>query len=155
MDTVRTPLVALGVLLLAVAAAAADPPPATPAPAEKGQQAFRLGLDQLFGIDQEHGHTEFDTSMRRAIWRDDPMVRLAVAVDREGAAARRGGLVGYPAPFSSTTLLVTMPGPDPRLVFAGPWAADWNDLSAQEKIGRIAESAVYTGLIIGILHALR
>jgi hypothetical protein len=155
MTLVRTPLAVLGSLLAAAAATAADPPPAPPAAVQTAQRALTLDLDRLFGIDLERGHAEFDGSLRRAIWRDDPMVRLAVAVDREQAAARRGGLVGLPPPFSSTTLLVTMPGPDPRLVFSGPWAADWHDLSTQEKIGRIAEGAAYAGLIVGILHALR
>ena len=154
MTLVRTPLVVVGSLLVAVAAAAADPPSPSAA-VEPAKPALTLDLNRLFGTDLERGHAEFDGSLRRAIWRDDPMVRLAVAVDREQTAARRGGLVGLPPPFSSTTVLVTIPGPDPRLVFSGPWAEDWRDLSTQEKIGRIAEGAAYAGLIVGILHALR
>ncbi len=140
---------------MAVAATAADPPPAPPAAVQAAQRALTLDLNRLLGADLDRGHAEFDGSLRRAIWRDDPMVRLAVAVDREQAASRRGGLVGYPAPFSSTTLLATVTGTDPRLILSGPWANDWHDLNTQEKIGRIAEGAVYAGLIVGILHALR
>ena len=79
------------------------------------------------------------------------MVRLSVGVAREEAAARRGGLVGYPAPYSATAMMSLPPGPDLRRVLAGPFASDWHDLSTQEKFGRIAEGAVYYGLIYGIL----
>jgi hypothetical protein len=40
-------------------------------------------------------------------------------------------------------------------VLAGPFASDWKDLSTQEKFGRIAETAVYYGIIVEILRGLR
>ena len=77
------------------------------------------------------------------------MVRLAYWISREEASQMRGG----PVPLTATNLLITMPGADPRLVLAGPFAPDWRDLTTQEKIGRISEGAVYWGLIVGILSS--
>ncbi|MDD5563529.1 MAG: hypothetical protein PHQ91_07425 [Thermoanaerobaculaceae bacterium] len=154
----RTTFALLASLLIATASAAAEPPAPTPAadPSSPGRAATRplsLDLDKYFDLHRERGHAEFDASLRRAWW-NDPMVRLSYGVAREEAAARRGGLVGYPAPFSASAMMSLPPGPDLRLVLAGPFASDWHDLSAQEKVGRIAESAAYYGLIYGILRAL-
>ncbi len=154
----RTAFALLASLLVAGATAAADPPvPApSPTPSPPEQRATRplaLDLDRLFDLQRERGHAEFDTSVRQ-VWWNDPMVRLSYGVAREEAAARRGGLVGYPAPFSATAMISRPPGPDLRLVLAGPFASDWHDLSTQEKVGRIAEGAAYYGLIYGILRAL-
>ena len=154
----RTAFALLASLTIAGAIAAADPPvPApspSPSPAERpAARPLSLDLDKLFDLRRERGHAEFDSSLRQ-VWWNDPMVRLSVGVAREEAAARRGGLVGYPAPFSATAMMSRPPGPDLRLVLAGPFASDWHDLSAQEKFGRIAEGAAYYGLIYGILRAL-
>ena len=154
----RTRFALLASLLIAAASAAAQPPAPTPAadPSSPGLAATRplsLDLDKYFDLHRERGHAEFDASLRRAWW-NDPMVRLSYGVAREEAAARRGGLVGYPAPFSASAMMSLPPGPNLRLVLAGPFASDWHDLSTQEKVGRIAESAAYYGLIYGILRAL-
>jgi hypothetical protein len=154
----RVTLVLLGSLLAAYAAGATEQATPTPSPdrppvTETPQRPFSLNLDRLFDR-QERAHAEFDSSLRREIW-NDSMTRLALAVNREEAAARRGGLIGYPVPFSASNLLVNFPGPDPRLVLAGPFATDWGDLSTQEKFGRIAETAVYYGIIVEILRGLR
>ena len=85
---------------------------------------------------------------RRAMW-DDPMTRLAFGMVREQASQMRWG----PLPLTATGRLVPMPGAYPRLVLSGPFASDWNDLTPQEKIGRISEGVVYWGLIIGILSS--
>jgi|NGEPerStandDraft_6_1074524.scaffolds.fasta_scaffold04514_5 hypothetical protein len=148
----------LALFTIAGATAAADPPvPApspSPSPAERpATRPLSLDLDKLFDLQRERGHAEFDTSLRQ-VWWNDPMVRLSFGVAREEAAARRGGLVGYPAPFSATAMMSRPPGPDLRLVLTGPFASDWHDLSTQEKFGRIAEGAAYYGLIYGILRAL-
>jgi hypothetical protein len=148
----------LASLLIAGVVAAADPPvPApspTPSPAETpATRPLSLGLDKLFDLQRARGHAEFNSSLRQ-VWWNDPMVRLSYGVAREEAAARRGGLVGYPAAFSATAMMSRPPGADLRLVLAGPFASDWHDLSAQEKFGRIAEGAAYYGLIYGILRAL-
>jgi len=141
--------------LLAAAAGAADPP-ALPTPAPPGvvNRPLTLNLDHLLDGIPEQGHAEFDNAVRRDLW-NDPMARLALAVGREEAAARSGRGIAFPAPLAATSVLVTVPGADPRLVLSGPWAADWADLTTQEKIGRIAEGAVYAGLIVGILRGLR
>ncbi len=154
----RTTFALLASLLLAGAAAAADPPaPAaapTPSPAERpATRPLSLDLDKFFDLQRERGHAEFNASLRQ-VWWSDPMVRLSVGVAREEAAARRGGLVGYPAPYSATAMMSLPPGPDLRRVLAGPFASDWHDLSTQEKFGRIAEGAAYYGLFYGILRAL-
>jgi hypothetical protein len=142
-------------LLLATAASAQQTPPAAPAsPAAQRPKTLKLSLKDLVELQDERGHAEFDLGMRRELWQD-PMVRLAVGLSREQAAAARGGLVGAPGPWSATSLLVPMPGADPRLVLAGPFASDWHDLTPQEKVGRVAEQAVYLGLIVGILSNLR
>ncbi len=148
----------LASLLIAAVVAPADPPvPApspTPSPPERpATRPLSLDLDKLFDLQRERGHAEFDSSLRQ-VWWSDPMVRLSFGVAREEAAARRGGLIGYPAPFSATAMMALPPGPDLRLVLAGPFASDWHDLSTQEKFGRIAEGAAYYGLIYGILRAL-
>ena len=142
-------------LLLAAAVGAQQPPQApsaTPPPAPA--RTLKLSLKDLVEFQQERGHAEFDLGMRRELWQD-PMVRLAMGVTREQAAGARGGLVGAPGPWSATSVFMTMPGADPRLVLAGPFASDWHDLTPQEKVGRVAEQAVYLGLIVGILSNLR
>lgn len=135
------------------AAAAADPPP-TPAPQpEAAKRPFSLNLDQLVDLDHDRGHSEFNVTMRREMW-NDPMVRLAFAVSREEAAARRGGMLGFDAPFTAGSLVMNMPAADFRLVLKGPWAEDWHDLSTGEKIGRVTETAVTYGILLEILRAL-
>ncbi len=139
-----------------VAAVAAAEPPATPTPAPPAvvNRPLTLNLDHLLDTIPEHGHAEFNTDARRDLW-NDPMARLALAIGREETAARSGRGIAFPPQFSAATMLVTAPGADPRLVLSGPWASDWADLTPQEKIGRIAEGAVYYGLIVGILAGLR
>ena len=83
------------------------------------------------------------------------MVRLSFGLAREEAASRGSGIVSTRPPMTAGGLLVVPPGADMRLVLAGPFASDWHTLSGQEKFGRIAEGAVYYGLIIGLVHALR
>ncbi len=140
---------------LAAAIGAADPPPApTPAPSGVVNRPLTLNLNELIDLRPEQGHAEFNSGARRDLW-NDPMARLAVAIGREEAAARTGRGIAFPAPMSAANLLVTAPGADPRLVLSGPWASDWADLTPQEKIGRIAEGAVYAGLLVGILRGLR
>ena len=141
-------------LSLVAALAAADPGPTpTPAP-EVAKRPLTLDLDRAVSLEPDRGHAEFDMTSRREVWAD-PMVRLGMALGREEEAAtsRRG--ISFPPSLSPGYLLATTPGADPRLILKGPWAEDWQDLSTQEKIGRIAEDAVYAGLIIGILHSLR
>jgi hypothetical protein len=92
-------------------------------------------------------------SLRREAW-SDPMVRLAFGIGREEAAAGRGGLVGYPVPFTAGGLQAPLPGADLRLVVSGPFAADWHDLSPQEKVARVAETVVSYGIIFEILRGL-
>jgi hypothetical protein len=130
----------------------ASSPSATPGP--DPNRKLTLNLNDLIEFQQERGHAEFDVGARRELWQD-PMVRLAVGLAREQSAETRGGLVGSHGPWNATSLLVTMPGADPRLVLAGPFATDWHELTPQEKVGRVAEQAVYLGLIIGILRNLR
>jgi len=149
------PLAFVLVSFVAAAALAADPPPApTPTPPGVVNRPLTLNLDRLPDLEADHGHAEFDSTVRRELW-NDPMARLAIAMGREEAAARTGRGIAFPAAFSASSLLVTVPGADPRLVLSGPWASDWHDLTTQEKIGRIAEGAVYAGLVIGILRGLR
>ncbi|HVN76455.1 MAG TPA: hypothetical protein VMT19_09070 [Thermoanaerobaculaceae bacterium] len=148
------PLVLLA-SFLAAAVGAADPPATpTPAPAAVVKRPLTLNLDHLLDTIPESGHAEFNSEARRDLW-NDPMERLAIAVAREEAAARSGRGIAFPAPLAASNLLFTVPGPNPRFVLSGPWAADWADLTPQEKIGRIAEGAVYAGLILGILAGLR
>jgi len=125
-------------------------PTSAPAPARR----MTLSLKDLIEFQQERGHAEFDLGMRRELWAD-PMVRLSIGMARQQEAATRGGLVGAPGPWTATSLLVKTPGVDPRLVLAGPFASDWHELTPQEKVGRVAEQAVYLGLIVGILSSLR
>ena len=144
------------------ALAAAQPapaPPSAPAPAptpapEVAKRPLTLDLDRAVNLEPDRGHAEFDMTSRREVWAD-PMVRLGMALGREEAAATSGRGISFPPALSPGYLLATTPGADPRLILKGPWAEDWHDLSTQEKIGRIAEDAVYAGLIIGILHSLR
>ncbi len=153
----RSILAVLASLLLASATASGQEPPAappSPTPAAAPARTLTLNLNDLVEFQQERGHAEFDLGMRRELWQD-PMVRLAIGLAREQSAETRGGLVGAPGPWSATSLLVTVPGADPRLVLAGPFASDWHELTPQEKVGRVAEQAVYLGLIIGILSNLR
>ncbi|HVN77338.1 MAG TPA: hypothetical protein VMT19_13550 [Thermoanaerobaculaceae bacterium] len=126
-------------------------PQPTPAPAVPAR-ALSLNLDDVLAR-RERGHAEFDRAVQRVVW-DDRMVRLASGVAREEAAARRGGLVGLPVPFTAGSLAGTMPGPGVSVVLAGPFAGDWHDLSPQEKVGRIAETAVTYGIIFEILRGL-
>ncbi|MBZ5588759.1 MAG: hypothetical protein LAO05_09350 [Acidobacteriia bacterium] len=129
-------------------ASTSDPVPA----ADAAKRPLSLKLGHLLD-DRAAGHAEFNLSARRAIW-EDPTARLGFALEREEAAARRGGMVGQPVPLTASRLLIGVPGPDPRLVLAGPFAADWQELSTGEKIGRIAETAVTYGIIFEILRGL-
>ncbi len=142
--------------LAAMPAGAQEPasPQPTPAPVPVPARKMTLSLKDLIEFQQERGHAEFDMGMRRELWAD-PMVRLSIGMARQQEAATRGGLVGAPGPWSATSLLVTTPGADPRLVLAGPFASDWHELTPQEKVGRVAEQTVYLGLIVGILSSLR
>ncbi len=149
-------IVALLVPLAAAPAAGQEAPtaPPSPTPAPAPQKRITLNLNDLIGFQQERGHAEFDRGMRLELYRD-PMVRLAIGLAREQAAATRGGLVGAQGgPWTATSLLVTIPGADPRLVLAGPFAFDWHELTTQERIGRVAEQGVFLGLLVGILSGL-
>ena len=147
--TVRIALITVGALVLLGVAAAAEEPAATPTPTP-APQPFSLKLSDLIEAGQERGHAEFDLGVRREMWHD-PMVRLAYAVGREEASQVRWGS----PPLTATRLLLPSPAMDFRLVLAGPFASDWHELTPQEKIGRVAESAVYWGLIVGLARALR
>ena len=148
----RAGFATLGLVLLAAAAPATDeptavrPPEATPPPV---MLPFKLNLKDLVELREERGHAEFDLGFRRAMW-DDPMTRLAFGMAREQASQMRWG----PLPLTATGRLIPMPGSDLKLVLSGPFASDWNDLTPQEKIGRISEGVVYWGLIIGILSSI-
>jgi hypothetical protein len=149
---VRAGFATLGLLLLAAAAPAADEPASVSAPEATPSKATRpitLNLKELVELREERGHAEFDLGLRRTMW-DDPMTRLAFGMAREQASQMRWG----PLPLTATGRLIPMPGADPRLVFSGPFASDWSDLTTQEKIGRISEGVVYWGLIIGILSSI-
>jgi hypothetical protein len=151
---VRTALVIVSSLLFAATAFGQGPSSPTSTPGPETQRKLTLNLNDLIEFQQERGHAEFDIGARRELWQD-PMVRLAVGLAREQAAGTRGGLVGAHGAWNASSLLVTMPGADPRLVLAGPFASDWHELTPQEKVGRVAEQAVYLGLIVGILRNLR
>ena len=69
-------------------------------------------------------------------------------------ASRPRRCAGARAPDRHGKLLITHAELRPRLVLSGPFASDWNDLTPQEKIGRINEGVVYWGLIIGILSSI-
>ncbi len=144
--------------LLVTGVAAAEPPAPTPAPGQgvppAATRRLSLDLDTVLAPPQERGHAEFDSSLRR-VWWSDPMVRLSFGLAREEAASHGSGIVSTRPPMTAAGLLAVPPGADMRLVLAGPFASDWHTLSGQEKFGRIAESAVYYGLIIGLVHAMR
>ena len=150
-------VVAFLILGAAVRAAAGGdefptPTPAPEPPPAAAPRALSLKIGDVLSH-YERGNAEFDPAERRVLW-DDPMARLAGFVAREQAAARRGGLVRLPVPASPGNVMVTVPGPSYRLVLAGPFAADWRILSAQEKAGRLAETAVSYGIMVEILRAL-
>jgi hypothetical protein len=149
----RIGFVTVGVLLLAIAVLGADEPPPVAAPQlspTPPPRTLKLNLRDLLEVQQEQGHAEFNLGLRREIWRD-PMVRLAYWISREQASQMRGG----PMPPNANGFLMAFPTADPRLVLAGPFAHDWHELTTQEKIGRVSESVVYWGLIVGILSSLR
>ncbi len=140
-------------LLVAAAAAAQEAPAPTPAPAAAPApptQPFKLHLRDLIEMQGERGHAEFDMGFRRE-WFADPMVRLAYTVGREEASQFRGG----PPPITATTFLMSAPRPDMGLVLAGPFGRDWEQLTTQEKIGRMTETAVTWSLFIALARALR
>jgi hypothetical protein len=148
---VRSALVTVGLVLLLGAVAGAQEPPAAPTPSPTPPPPLlKLSREDLLGAQQETGHAEFNLGLRREMWRD-PMVRLAYGMGREQASQMRGG----PVPLTATDMLMPGPNFDFRLVLAGPFASDWNDLTTQERIGRVAESAVYWGLIVGLARAIR
>jgi len=140
---------------LAWAQAPAPPAPVAPQPAAPEQQrSITLNLNQLIDFKEERGHAEFDPAWRREAWKD-PMSHLEWAVAREQWAMQRGFIGGSGVPWGVSSYLRFQPGVDPRLVLKGPWAQDWHELTPEEKIGRLAETGVYAGLIIGLLRALR
>ena len=150
-------IAALLIWIAAAPAAGQEAPtvPPSPTPAATHPKTVTLNLNDLIEFKQERGHAEFDRGIRMELYRD-PMVRLAIGLAREQAAGTRGGLVGAQGgPWSATSLLVTIPGAEPRLVLAGPFASDWHDLTPQERVGRVSEQGVFLGLIIGILSGLR
>ncbi len=153
---VRAGVVAALALLAPLAAGAAAPQPEQPAaPVPEptpAARAFSLKIGDVLSR-YERGNAEFDPAPRRVVW-DDPMTRLAGFVAREQAAARRGGLVGLPVPLDPGNVMMTVPGPSYRLVLAGPFAADWDTLTPQEKAGRLAETAVAYGIVFEIMRAL-
>ncbi len=158
-------LVALAVSLPAAGASQTSPPPPdgtsgpgsgasavlTPAarPAPSPPQTFRLNLDKGDQWLLDRGHAEFERGMRQFIWQD-PMVRLEMAVQKEQWRQRYAGL-GAVLPASISANVAFQQGVSPRLILAGPFASDWQDLTTQERIGRVAETATYAGLIIGLL----
>jgi hypothetical protein len=149
------PLMLLASILIAggaTGAGQADNPPPGPAPTVDTPERLLL-LDLNRALD-ERGRAEFDLSLRRDAW-SDPMVRLGFGVAREEAAARWGGLVGYPVAFTAGSFQVPPPPVDLRLVLSGPFAADWQDLSPQERVVRVTETVVYYGLIFEILRELQ
>ncbi len=142
----------VSLLLVAAVAYAQDaPPPAasTPAPAQPAQP-FKLHLRDLIETQGERGHAEFDMGVRRE-WVADPMVRLAYTVAREEASQFRGG----PAPLTATSFLMSAPRPPMGLVLSGPFARDWAQLTTQEKIGRMTETAVTWSLVIALARSFR
>ncbi len=148
------PALVFGALVTARPARGAErAPTAVPTPAvEAPSRPLSLDLNHL--LDQRGGgHAEFNLAARRAVW-DHPMARLGFSLAREESAARRGGAVGQPVPFTAGSLLLRLPGPDARLVLAGPFAEDWPDLSTGERVGRIVETAVTYGVIFEILRGL-
>jgi hypothetical protein len=124
-----------------------------PSAAVGRQPRLTLGLDPALG-ETWAKHSEFNPSFRREIW-SDPMVRLGFALSREEAAARQGGLVGYPVLFVTAGGLQVPAAPgDLRLVLSGPLARDWHDLSPEEKFGRMTETVVYYGLLFELARSL-
>ncbi|HUK13029.1 MAG TPA: hypothetical protein VLW17_06975 [Thermoanaerobaculaceae bacterium] len=155
-------------ILLAVAttsvAAQIEPAP-TPARAAQASPAvapetrtIKLDLDQLIDIDAAFGHAEFNPSARREMWKD-PMVRLEYGLAREQWAAQWGGMPNSWPPATIGASILLRPPAGPRLIFPVSWASDWEQLTPQEKIGRLTEDAlyagIYAGIIAGILRALR
>ena len=135
--------------------AASPPPPGAAGADGVGRSAVTVPPDatQPKAADLlDHGHAEFAASMRRFMWQD-PMIRLQYGLDQAAWDAQRGG-IKMAMPYSIAARVALQPGVDPRLVLSGPFAADWNDLTPQEKIGRIAEDVTYAGLVIGLLSAL-
>ncbi len=141
---------------IALAQAPVPPAQATPQPSAPAtqQRSVTMNLNQLIDFNEERGHAEFDPAWRREAWKD-PMSHLEWAAAREQWAMQRGFIGGSGVPWGVSSYLKLQPGVDPRLVLKGPWAADWHELTPEEKIGRLAETGVYAGLIIGLLHALR
>lgn len=120
-------------------AGAQESPPASGEP-----KAFSLHLD-TFPI----GSYEASRELRMALW-DGPMGKLEYAVARELWSAQMGSLPGRGRPGMTAVRMSVSPGSSPRLVLAGPWTAEYHDLSWQDQMAVAAESAV----AIGILAAL-
>ena len=148
----RTLTVLLAVLWIAAAAGADPGPTPTPVP-EAAKRPFSLNLDQIVAGDNQSGHAEFNLSLRREFW-NDPMIRLEFAMNREEAAARRGGMFGFATQYGAGTMPLRLPGVDSRLILKGPWAEDWHDLTPGEKIGRATETVVTYGILFELLRAL-
>jgi hypothetical protein len=148
----RTLTALLAALCIAVAAGAQPAPTPTPAP-EAVTRPLSLNLARIAAGDDRTGHAEFNLSLRREFW-NDPMVRLDFALNREQAAARRGGMFGFGTQFTAGTLPLRLPGVDSRLILKGPWAEDWHDLTTGEKIGRATETVVTYGILFELLRAL-
>jgi len=152
---VLVPVLILGAIVIAQPVAGADqaPTPVPAAPADTPRRPLSLRLDHLLDQDATR-HAEFNLSARRVIW-EDKMVRLALALEREEAAARRGGQIGVPVPMTASSSFLPVQGPDLRLVLGGPLAADWHDLSPREKVGRVTETVVTYGIIFEIVRGLQ
>jgi len=149
-------LMVLGTTFASAQLPAPSPQPTsqTTSPTAPHERSITLNLNQLIDLNEERGHAEFDPAWRREAWKD-PMVRLEWGVAREQWAMRRGFIGGSGIPWGVSSYMRFQPGVDPRLILKGPWAADWHELTPEEKIGRLVETGVYAGLIIGLLHALR
>jgi hypothetical protein len=95
---VRLAVATLGLVLGCVAIVNAQEPQVQPTPGTADappERTLKLNLNDLLELQQERGHAEFDTALRRELWKD-PMIRLAIGISREQAATARGGLVGVP-----------------------------------------------------------
>jgi hypothetical protein len=146
---VRFAGVALLLTVMAVAPAVGQQEPSTPP--QPGRQ-LSLGLDIL-----NSPRYEAARELRLALW-DSPMSRLEFGAARELLAARYPGPVGTVTPASIVNLPLRLnfssPG-EQKLFLAGPWSAQWSELSWQEKVATSMETGLFLTLIAKAIGSIR